>query len=39
LGQKSTDDWNTFLAGLDKLGAAKFEADAKAQLEELGMLD
>jgi putative aldouronate transport system substrate-binding protein len=32
-------NWSDFLAGLDKLGAAKFEADAKAKLVELGLLD
>lgn len=39
LGRKPLTEWNDFIAGLDKLGAAKFESDAKAQLEELGMLD
>jgi putative aldouronate transport system substrate-binding protein len=41
LGQVELNDttWAEFLAGLDSLGAAEYEASAKASLQEAGLLE
>lgn len=41
LGQKelTEDSWAEYLAGLDSLGAADWEAQAKATLQEAGLID